>query len=129
MGRSSSKLSHAHASKVVCEPHGADNNQDNVLAALVKYGPGGYLVSSDCLDSYSHGIISNCPVQAGSIDHATLVVGAGEEDGTEYFKVKNSWGVSHGEEGYFRVKRNTNPPQLGSPGGIFGVYDSAMIVA
>jgi len=128
--RSSASLSHSKAASVVCEPNGANNNQDAVLADLVQYGPGGYLVGSDCLDSYSHGIISNCPLAAGSIDHATLLVGAGEEDGVEYFKVKNSWGTSHGEAGYFRVKRNTNPPQLGSPGGIFGVYDGAsMIVA
>jgi len=123
--RSSASLSHSKAASVVCEPNGANNNQDAVLADLVQYGPGGYLVGSDCLDSYSHGIISNCPLAAGSIDHATLLVGAGEENGVEYFKVKNSWGTSHGEAGYFRVKRNTNPPQLGSPGGIFGVYDGA----
>merc|ERR1712107_115433 len=62
---------------------------------------------------------------AGSIDHATLAVGAGTDGGVDYFRVKNSWGTGHGEAGYFRVKRSTNPPQLGVPGGVFGVYDGA----
>merc|ERR1711994_767807 len=82
------------------------NNQDNVLAQLQKYGPGGFLVSSSCLDGYRGGVISNCPQRAGDIDHATLVVGAGEENGMPYWIVKNSWGESFGENGYFRVRQH-----------------------
>merc|ERR1711862_824567 len=79
--RSSGKESKSKAKDVVCERSGANNNQDNVLAQLLKYGPGGFLVGSDCLDGYRGGVISNCGRTAGDIDHATLVVGAGEENG------------------------------------------------
>jgi len=126
--RSSSALTKAKLKQVICPDNNPGGNQDNVLANLMKYGPGGFLVDASCLSGYRGGIISNCPKKAGAIDHATLVVGAGEDNGVPYFIVKNSWGESFGESGYYRVKRNTNPPQLGAPGGIFGVYDDGFVV-
>ena len=50
-------------------------NQDTILAALLKYGPGNIGVDAHCLFGYKRGIISNCTGK--SVDHATLLVGAG----------------------------------------------------
>jgi C1A family cysteine protease len=108
-------------SKRICEANGDNNNQDNVLALLIKYGPGSCLVDASCIEGYHSGIISNCPKKAGDIDHATLFVGAGTDGGKPYWIVKNSWGTSFGDNGYYKMERNTNPPQAGVPGGIFGV--------
>lgn len=62
--------------------------------------------------NYSSGIITadeGCP---HAIDHAIVAVGWGEENGTQYYIVRNSWGTSWGEEGYVR---------MATEGGLYGV--------
>merc|ERR1712032_1528517 len=45
------------------------------------------------------GVTGNC---RGQINHAVMAVGYGS-DGLDYFKIRNSWGTSWGEEGYVRL--------------------------
>ena len=40
--------------------------------------------------------------------HAVRFVGWGEENGTKYWRVANSWNPFWGEDGYFRIRRGTN---------------------
>ena len=40
--------------------------------------------------------------------HAVALVGYGTENGTDNWIVRNSWGSDWGEQGHFRIRRETN---------------------
>jgi len=64
---------------------------------------------SQKFDHYASGIfdVPGCPANR-NLNHAPVVVGYGTENGTDYWKVKNSWGEDWGDNGYIKVKRNEN---------------------
>ncbi|XP_039169677.1 ervatamin-B [Eucalyptus grandis] len=55
------------------------------------------------------------------LDHAVVVVGYGtSEEGTDFWKIRNSWGETWGERGYMRIQRGS-----GSSEGICKVASAA----
>lgn len=53
---------------------------------------------------YSGGVITDESCFADKeVNHAVLIVGYGQEQGLDYFLVKNSWGEEWGDKGYVKI--------------------------
>merc|ERR1712146_10681 len=79
---------------------------------LAKVGPLAMAIASTAagMKQYKSGIANptGCHTKGDRLDHAVLLVGYGTENGQDYWKVKNSWGSSWGENGYYRIVRGQN---------------------
>jgi len=86
------------------------------LASAVMVGPVSVAIEADqsAFQLYSSGILTG--TCGTSLDHGVLVVGYGTDSDTEYWKVKNSWGSSWGEDGYVRIVKGSDE---------CGIYESA----
>jgi len=82
-------------------------DEDEVKEFLYETGPLAIALNADPLQTYTSGILdltsTKCP--SSGINHAVTLVGYGTENGVAYWIVKNSWGTSWGEKGYFRIRR------------------------
>jgi KDEL-tailed cysteine endopeptidase len=89
------------------------NDQVSLLGA-VALGPVSVAIEADTryFQSYTSGILdaSTCGT---TLDHGVLVVGYGIDNGKKYWNVKNSWGVTWGEQGYVRILRSDSTNNAG----------------
>lgn len=85
---------------------GSDSTEptiDQIKTAIYTYGAPvavGIYASSD-LQAYTGGVFNACTT--GSLNHMVDIVGWDDTDGD--WIVRNSWGTSFGENGYFRIAR------------------------
>jgi len=80
-------------------------DDEQALMEAVSQQPVSIAIEADkmAFQSYRSGILSS--TCGSSLDHGVLLVGYGTEDGQDYWKVKNSWGTTYGEDGYVRLLR------------------------
>jgi len=84
----------------------ADDEADLETAAASGCVAVGVEADQTAFQFYSKGILDGAC--GTNIDHGVLVVGYGTQNGEEYWKVKNSWGVSWGEQGYVLICKACN---------------------
>ena len=74
------------------------------MKAAIAKQPISVFVDADQMvfQTYSSGILDSddCGID---IDHVVLAVGYGEEDGKQYWLVKNSWNTTWGDQGYIKL--------------------------
>lgn len=96
-----------------------ENSEVSLLKALAHQPISvGIAAGSKDFQFYKGGVFEgSCGTE---LDHALTAVGYGSSDGQDYIIMKNSWGKSWGEQGYFRIKRGT-----GKPEGVCSIYSMA----
>ena len=87
-----------------------DSTDEEVIKQyLYEKGPLSIGINANPLNWYARGVIDwgndNC--NKDDINHAVVLVGYGhdDEEGLDYWRIRNSWGPTWGEKGYFRVSR------------------------
>jgi C1A family cysteine protease len=90
---------------------------EGALEAAVAKQPVSVAIEADqnVFQHYTGGVLTN-EACGENLDHGVLVVGYGTDKGQKYWKVKNSWGTTFGEQGYIRIERGAS--QTGGECGI-----------
>lgn len=77
---------------------------NSCLKSRVAQQPTSVAVDGSAIQLYESGIYNgSCSVMT---NHGVLAVGYGTENGQMFWKVKNSWGKSWGENGFYRLERS-----------------------
>jgi len=87
---------------------GTVKGEDNMKQEIYQRGPIACDIAvPESLEEYTGGIYCD---DTGDLDivHVVSVVGYGEENGSPYWLVRNSWGEHWGEGGFFRICRGQN---------------------
>jgi len=79
---------------------------ENALEAAVAQQPVSVAIEADksVFQHYTSGVLTD-DACGENLDHGVLAVGYGVDNGVKYWKVKNSWGTTFGEDGYIRIER------------------------
>lgn len=87
------------------------NDYKAVMNAVAKVGPLAVAVAASGWSYYQGGVFHTTDT---TVNHAVVLVGYGTDEETKekYWKIRNSWGPSFGEEGYIRVLRTDGDDQV-----------------
>jgi cathepsin L len=90
--------------------HKLPENRALPLMLAAMDGPVAISVGAEEWSFYAQGIFNGCSKDA-VVDHAVTLFGYGEESGTKYWLIRNSWGSSWGEQGFIRLLRHDTPSE------------------
>ena len=82
-------------------------DENEIKEILYSNGPLAIAINADTFQYYISGIIDDDKYSCDpeGLNHAVVLVGYGNENGLDYWIIRNSWGKNWGEKGYVRVSR------------------------
>ncbi|XP_037085227.1 procathepsin L-like [Pollicipes pollicipes] len=86
-------------------------DEDALKEAVAVHGPVSIAIdaSQSSFQFYHNGIYDDPNCSSTQLDHGVLAVGYGTDDqGRDFWLVKNSWSPSWGNKGYIKIARNEN---------------------
>lgn len=86
-----------------------EGDEDDLTETLKQYGPVSVALdaSQTSFQFYKSGVYFDARCSSTNLDHGVTLVGYGHDEAQgSYWVVKNSWGLSWGEQGYIRIARN-----------------------
>ena len=87
-----------------------NNDAHALMDALVNAGPIAVSVDASVWHDYAGGVFNSCNQTNPDIDHAVVLMGAGNDPKYgPYWLIRNSWSPSFGENGYIRIARPATP--------------------
>lgn len=88
----------------------AKNSDADLMAKVKSMGPAAVAIdaSHSSFQLYSSGVYKESRCSPMFLDHGVGCVGYGSQDGTPYYIIRNSWGVSWGIDGYMLMYRGNN---------------------
>jgi len=93
--------------KSYCTEQTAPCTEPQMQQLLVDYGPLSVCLDAGPMQFYQGGIDNPTDCDPDAIDHCVTMVGYGVQGGTPFWRIKNSWGTSWGESGFYRLIRGT----------------------
>jgi hypothetical protein len=95
-------------------------DDENALMEAITKNPVSIAIEADkpSFQMYKTGVLTK--LCGTTLDHGVLAVGYGTEGSQKYWKVKNSWGATWGENGYIRLAKGGKKTHKGECGILSG---------
>lgn len=82
-----------------------ENKGKHLMKSLVTVGPVSIAAAAQEWMPYQSGVFDGCDGNT-VVNHAVVLFGYGQEEEKLYWKIRNSWGESWGENGFIRLRRH-----------------------